>query len=370
MNSARTAALLTGLAALVLPVVSATPASAATTSVRSSVTMYSDPGDFIGQGAAQLFDSNNAAVRVNGDRSGLTVAVDGGTSGTTFTFQIAPAVGASLSPGVFDRAERSASAGRPGLDVYGDGRGCNTVAGSYEVRDVAFAAGGAVSRLHLLYEQHCEGWPAALFGEVRYREPAAAGLVAESSSVTWPTTYPGVAATVVPVTVRSVGRSARIASASVTGADAAAFPVRIDGCSGTTLPAGGSCQVFLRAAPTGGGPRPASLVLVDGAGRRTAVQLDASARTGATGLSLKGDPGDSITGGASYAYSPATARFQVAGSRQRVSAVVDAGTSRFSVDMVPSQGDVLAPGTYGGAERYPFNGSAPGLNVDGNGDWR
>lgn len=277
--------------------------------------------------------------------------------------------GQSLKVGVYDRAERASfrSAGRPGLDIGGDGRGCNTVAGSFEVRDIGFASSGAVSRLHLLYEQHCEGGPAALFGEVRYREPVVAGPAPESSSVTWPITYAGAASTVVPVTVRAAGRSVRIASAKVTGVDAAAFPVRVDECTGRTLSAGASCQVLLRFAPTGAGPRSAQLTLVDGAGRATPVQLDGSARPGTTGLQIVGDPGDFVSGGRSYAFSPATARFRVDGTRQRISASVDSGGTGFSIDLGAAPGDVLAPGTYDGAQRFPFNGSAPGLSVDGNG---
>jgi hypothetical protein len=37
------------------------------------------------------------------------------------------------------------------------------------------------------------------------------------------------------------------------------------------------------------------------------------------------------------------------------------------LDFTPAAGDVLAPGTYSGATRYPFNGNGPGLSVSGNG---
>ena len=35
------------------------------------------------------------------------------------------------------------------------------------------------------------------------------------------------------------------------------------------------------------------------------------------------------------------------------------------LDFVPSDGDILAPGTYADATRYPFNGTGPGLDVYG-----
>jgi hypothetical protein len=37
------------------------------------------------------------------------------------------------------------------------------------------------------------------------------------------------------------------------------------------------------------------------------------------------------------------------------------------LDFVPSAGDILAPGTYSGATRYPFNGTGAGLSIDGEG---
>jgi hypothetical protein len=37
------------------------------------------------------------------------------------------------------------------------------------------------------------------------------------------------------------------------------------------------------------------------------------------------------------------------------------------LDFTPPAGDILAPGTYDGATRYPFNGTGAGMSIDGNG---
>lgn len=63
------------------------------------------------------------------------------------------------------------ASGHPGIDVSGDGRGCNEIEGRFDVRDIAKNAAGEITRLWVLYEQHCEGDPAALFGEVMVNVP-------------------------------------------------------------------------------------------------------------------------------------------------------------------------------------------------------
>jgi hypothetical protein len=65
-------------------------------------------------------------------------------------------------------------AGRPGIEISGDGRGCNTISGSFEVRELVVAADGSVQRAWIMYEQHCEGGTAALFGRSGSASPRAA----------------------------------------------------------------------------------------------------------------------------------------------------------------------------------------------------
>jgi hypothetical protein len=118
----------------------AVPAAASAADV-TSVVMFSEAGDFIGQGQPRLFTSANALIvgHVSADRSFLTVDVDGGPLGDRFSFAFAAPPGQPLVPGVYEHAERAAfrSAGHPGLDINGDGRGCNDVGGAFAVRDLA-----------------------------------------------------------------------------------------------------------------------------------------------------------------------------------------------------------------------------------------
>jgi hypothetical protein len=87
-------------------------------------------------------------------------------------------------------------------------------------------------------------------------------------------------------------------------------------------------------------------------------------------LDFSGDPGDYITGGLAYSYS-------VEGGD--LLTVASGNGSIVNVSLSGANGDwwylsfdapldeVLAPGTYSEATRYPFNGAGPGLSLSGNG---
>jgi hypothetical protein len=54
----------------------------------------------------------------------------------------------------------------PGLDLSGNGRGCNTSTGSFVIQNLMFGPGNNVAKLDATYEQHCAGETPALRGEV------------------------------------------------------------------------------------------------------------------------------------------------------------------------------------------------------------
>src|SRR5439155_925091 len=81
----------------------------------------------------------------------------------------------ALFPGAVRWPFQAASA--PGLSVYGDGRGCNTLTGRFLVLEGTYGADGGVQSFAADFEQHCEDGVPALFGSIRYRagDPACAG---------------------------------------------------------------------------------------------------------------------------------------------------------------------------------------------------
>src|SRR5207248_197186 len=77
--------------------------------------------------------------------------------------------GQVLTPGTYTDVVRAADQGPglAGMDVSGNYRGCNTIAGSFTVVDATIAPTTYLDSLDVTFEQHCDGAPAALRGEVR-----------------------------------------------------------------------------------------------------------------------------------------------------------------------------------------------------------
>ena len=63
--------------------------------------MFSDPGDYIGQGQQRLFHEGNGRLTVRNGPSGIVeVGVSGGTHGDYYTLEFAAPPGEELRPGV------------------------------------------------------------------------------------------------------------------------------------------------------------------------------------------------------------------------------------------------------------------------------
>lgn len=128
----------------------------------------SQPGDYIGGGRSFRLTPNDSKFtpQVN-NFGGITLIAEGKDR---WTLAFAPAEGNDFNVGVYDNAERLSSSqlGTPSIDVSGDGRGCSTLTGRFDVLDLAFED-GQPSRLAINFEQHCQGKPEALYGRIRYR---------------------------------------------------------------------------------------------------------------------------------------------------------------------------------------------------------
>lgn len=345
----------------------ATPATVA------YVIMYSDTGDWVGGGSQREFDPGNAAITVYGDASALTISLDGGTSGDYFYMDFAAQPGDILtSGGIYTQAQRAPfrEAGHPGIDIYGNGAGCNTDTGMFEVKDIATDSTGAIARLWIIYEQHCEGSRPALWGEVKLNEPVNVGAtIAVPSIVRWPTTDIGAPNTVVPVTVVALG-STTINGVAVTGTNAADFAIRANECGGLALSPGDACQVWLRLLAKAPGVRQATLHVTDSTVGSYDVTLQGFAYGGTTSVTMTSDSGDYIGQGQTWSYSLTNGdQIGMGGGRSFAGFGVNgANGDWWGADFVPAAGDILVSGeTYSNATRYPFNGSGPGLDVSGMG---
>lgn len=241
----------------------------------SHVVMFGESGDYVAPGL-RIFEGAKQ-VTLNGGTAGVSVGVDNaGRDQGYFSMDFTPPQNDLLAPGSYSRAQRSSfrDRGRPGIDISGDGRGCNEQAGRFVVKDLGLGAGGAVKRLWLLFEQHCEGGDAALFGEVKIGIPPAPGTVrALPSALRWPDRKVGKAGTTVPMSFVA-RRSTRAGRASITGSGGRAFRITADRCNGRKLGKGDRCQVYVRFRPRTKRTARATLVLAGGG---------ASARAALTG---------------------------------------------------------------------------------------
>jgi hypothetical protein len=149
---------------LLLALLVAAPALAET-----SLTMTSDIGDYIGLGQPYFYDTSTGAFSASTDPSHQAVSVSYTGGSHWWYLDFAALQGLPLDPGLYTGATRYPFQlpAQPGLNVSGDGRGCNTLTGDFRVRTATFA-GTTVIAFWAEFEQHCEGARPALRGDLRF----------------------------------------------------------------------------------------------------------------------------------------------------------------------------------------------------------
>jgi hypothetical protein len=153
--------------------------------------MNSQGGDYIGQGREHLYtwaDSGvYGALALGGSNFGGSI-VQGDAH--WWSVDLRAPQGQPLALGSYIRAVRAPfqPAGSPGLSVTGDGRGCNTLTGKFDIDALSYSTRGDLLVFQATFEQHCEGGPAALFGRIRVEIPTSSpGVTLPSGSVSVPT---------------------------------------------------------------------------------------------------------------------------------------------------------------------------------------
>ena len=127
----------------------------------------SQPGDFVARGLEFTLTPSDGTITTSRVDGGVLVRYTSGDSWWMLAF--VPPAGTDLTPGAYEWTMRwrVQSPTMGGLDVGGDGRGCNTLIGRFTVFEAEYDGAGEVRKLAIDYEQHCEGASAALFGSVR-----------------------------------------------------------------------------------------------------------------------------------------------------------------------------------------------------------
>jgi uncharacterized delta-60 repeat protein len=141
----------------------------------TSLYLNSQPGDYIGQGQTLGYTqaTGQFSVSRNSDQ-GISISYQDAFNPAVYWYLDFAAPGnAVLTVGQYLNVQRYPfqATSQPGLSVYGEGRGCNTLTGNFTVTDVLYDSAGNVLHFAANFEQHCEGMTPALFGTIQYEAP-------------------------------------------------------------------------------------------------------------------------------------------------------------------------------------------------------
>jgi hypothetical protein len=142
-------------------------------SVATGSLSFSGPaGEYITQGESESFSTSNGDPLVVSSATG-EVGVQVFISATEWwTLEFDVPGSSVLAPGTYNNATRYPfNTTGPGLTLYGNGRGCNTLTGSFTVIDAVFGPQGYVQKFDATFVQHCEGATLAASGEVHISNP-------------------------------------------------------------------------------------------------------------------------------------------------------------------------------------------------------
>ena len=224
-----------------------------------------------------IFDSADYDVTGHHDGAGWEFEVArvlfreaAGTVGEygTWNASFGAPLGTELAPGTYTGAVRTMSrdSSQPGLDVSGNGEGCNTLTGEFVIHEIEWDVGVLYS-LSASFRQRCDGNPARgdTYGEVRFNATTGVkALEARPWSVDFGQSDSGTPAGTQDVTVKAIGdRPVDLGAASIVGAGASSFSITSNACSGSTLNPGQSCVIRVSAAPSTNKILQATLRLVD-----------------------------------------------------------------------------------------------------------
>jgi hypothetical protein len=338
--------------------------------------LNSQPGDYIGAGIQQTFTPANGAFTIQNPSKGVaTVSFNG--SGHFWNLSFASPTGTNLVKSEYEGAQRFAfhSPTKPGLDVFGDGRGCNIVKGRFLVSQLTFATDGSIAALAIDFEQHCEGATPALYGSMRFNS---AVTMVPRVSVADATALKGNTGTSSATVLLSLSMpSSQAVTVQYRTSDGSAFQnkdyVAASGVAqfqpGTTLNAINIPVIGDRLAR---GNKVFHVLLSNPSGAPVGDAQDnvkiLDANGSLTLLSMYGQPGDYISQGGFFLATIADGAFTTARNFDNgVSVSLNAG-DHWSLDFAAPGNVTLTAGDYENAQRFPFQAAGlPGLSVYGAG---
>jgi len=349
-----------------------TMASASTP--QTFLTLSSQPGDYVGGGITQTLTPADGTFSVTNSTTDITISFHTPSYSQFWTLQFGSPKSEKFARGEYEGATRTAfrSPTAPGVDVGGDGRGCNTTTGRFLVSDFALNTDGTIARLGIDFEQHCEGAAPALYGSLRYNSAVTAvprfgigrGYALKGNGGRSDATIivslclPSSSTVKVSYTTADGGAIQGTDYVSTTGtvsfapgvtSQAIVIPV-----VGDRLARGNKAFKVKLSAPVGA-------VI----GASTASVLIRDPNIPQTVLAISSQPGDFIGAGGQYLFTLSDAVFTPSNSANVVTFRINNGDG-WDADFAGPTTARLGVGDYENAQRWPFQPAGiPGLSVDG-----
>ena len=144
------------------------------------IVTQSESGDYIGQGKSWDFSSvNNSKMTVRLATSSAAIFQVSSFEISYMNFEFASEEGKSIAPGLYVPAKRAAFRDSyNGIDIGGDGRGCNRILGAFYVHEY-IASNGVLDRAAIDFVQICE--PKS--SDINEQSPKLVGSLRYNSSI-------------------------------------------------------------------------------------------------------------------------------------------------------------------------------------------
>ncbi|MFG1914310.1 hypothetical protein [Micromonospora sp. NPDC048898] len=151
----------------------AAPAQAQTVE-SGSVSFGGEPGEVITGGNSYSYSTDDGDQLTTSsplDNSRVSISISG-YNGDQWSLTFDAPGSATLTPGTYAATTRYPYNGAgPGLDLSGNGEGCDEATGAFTIINAVFGSNGYVQTFDATFEQYCEGGTAAARGEVHIANP-------------------------------------------------------------------------------------------------------------------------------------------------------------------------------------------------------
>lgn len=137
----------------------------------SALYLIGSDGSYVASGRSLVFredDGCTVSTYSYSNIDGISLNFCKGTS-TYYHITFYPPPGMKFTPGIYRKAQRFPFNDKiPGLDIGGDGCGCNRVAGEFEVLEVVYDSNGKITSFAANFTERCEEIKPPIYGSVRY----------------------------------------------------------------------------------------------------------------------------------------------------------------------------------------------------------